>query len=319
MAGEKVYIGVDVSKERLDVYDPDGKGPVRVANKAAQVRRLVKGAARPGRAAVFCCESTGGYERTLVEACWSQGVPVCVMNARQVRSYAGHLGLLEKTDRIDARVVSMAASDKAARRRGPHEARPPDGAQRRLKELWTLRARLAGQRDACRNRLGHLRDAFAVRAAQAVAGCIERQVAAIERECAAVIGSDAGRAALHARLQAVTGVGPKTATAVAALLPEVAALGDKPLAKLAGVAPLCDQSGELDGPRHIREGRRLVRNALYFAALVASRRNAVLKEVYQRFLARGKPKKAALVIVMHKLLRLFRLIAQNPDFVPARA
>jgi transposase len=106
----------------------------------------------------------------------------------------------------------------------------PDG-------MWTLRARLAGQRDACRNRLGHLRDAFAVRAAQAVAGCLGRQVAAIGRECAAVIGADAGRAALYARLQTVTGVGPKTATAVAALLPEIAAPGDKPLAKLAGVAP----------------------------------------------------------------------------------
>ena len=118
-------------------------------------------------------------------------------------------------------------------------------------------------------------------------------------------------------MEGVKGVGPLTALALAALLPELLFLDDKKLAKLAGVAPICDQSGTKDGPRHIQKGRGLVRRALYFAALSASRRNAILSVFYRRLRDAGKPPKVALVAVMRKLLCLLRRIAQNPDFVPA--
>ena len=119
------------------------------------------------------------------------------------------------------------------------------------------------------------------------------------------------------RVQLVKGVGPLTALALAALLPELLFLDDKRLAKFAGVAPICDQSGTLDGPRHIMKGRTRVRRALYWAAGTASRHNKILSAVYDRLVKAGKAKKVAIVAVMRKLLCLMRRIAQNPDFVPA--
>lgn len=311
MAKAHVHIGIDVSKDRLDVYVPGGK-TFRARNTAAAVRRLVRGLGAEHQSAMFCCESTGGYERTLVDVCREEGRPVCLMNALQVRRYAEHRGMLEKTDRIDARMISMAADDKK-----PAPMAHPDERQRRLKELWTLRTSLARARDAERNRLEHLRDKTAVTAVRKVLAAYDRQIAELERLCREIVSRDEASRALAERLQLVKGVGPLTALALAALLPELLFLDDKRLAKLAGVAPLCDQSGRMDGPRHIMKGRTLVRRSLYWAAVSASQHNRILSAFYGRLVGEGKLKKVALVAVMRKLLCLLRRIAQTPDFIPA--
>jgi transposase len=281
MATERVHIGVDVSKNTLDVFIPNGK-TLRVRNAPAAVRRMVLGISAREPSAVFCCESTGGYEKTLLDVCREEGRSVCLMNAQQVRCYAGHLGTLEKTDRIDARMISMAADDKK-----PAPLVHPTGRQRKLKELWTLRTALVKERDRVRNQLEHLGEKETVAAVRKVVAAIGRQLSSLEKRCRGLVKEDKDSAAFLGRVQLVKGVGPVTALALAALLPELPVLDGKRLAKLAGLAPIAEQNGTMDGPRHIQKGRGLVRRALYFAA------------------------------VMHKLLCLLRRIAQNPDFVPA--
>jgi len=313
MANTRVHIGVDVSKDTLDVFIPGGK-TLRIANRLPAVRRMVRRVRAGDPSAMFCCESTGGYERTLTEVCREEGQPVCLMNAQQVRCYAGHRGTLEKTDRIDARMISMAADDKA-----PEPIAHPTDRQRKLKELWTLRTQLVCERDRVRNQLEHLREKEAVSAVSRIVASIERQLSGLEKRCRELVAQDGPSQAVLERVQLVKGVGPLTAIALAALLPELLFLDDKRLAKLAGLAPLCDQSGTMDGPRHIQKGRGLVRRALFFAALSASRRNAILSTFYRRLRDAGKPPKVALVAVMRKLLCLLRRIAQKPDFVPAPA
>ena len=311
MANAQVHIGVDVSKDTLDVFIPGGK-TLRVRNTPAAVRRMVRGICAREPSAMFCCESTGGYERTLLDVCREEGQPVCLMNAQQVRCFAGHRGALEKTDRIDAQMISMSADDKS-----PAPLVHPTDRQRKLKEMWTLRTQLVGERDRVRNQLEHLREKESVSAVNRIVAAIERQIARLEELCREAIAQDAPSQAVLERVRLVKGVGPLTAIALAALLPELLFLDDNRLAKLAGLAPICDQSGTKDGPRHIQKGRGLVRRALYFAALSASRRNAILSVFYRRLRDAGKPPKVALVAVMRKLLCLLRRIAQNPDFVPA--
>jgi transposase len=313
MANAQVHIGIDVSKDTLDVFIPGGK-MLRVRNTPAAVRRMVRGISAREASAMFCCESTGGYERTLLEVCREEGRPVCLMNAQQVRCFAGHRGTLEKTDRIDARMISMAADDKS-----PAPLVHPTDRQRKLKELWTLRTQLVGERERVRNQLEHLREKESVSAVKHILAAFERQIARLEEQCREAIAQDGPSQAVLERVRLVKGVGPLTALALAALLPELLFLDDKRLAKLAGLAPMCDQSGTMDGPRHIQKGRGLVRRALYFAALSASRRNAILSVFYRRLRDAGKPAKVALVAVMRKLLCLLRRIAQKPDFVPAPA
>lgn len=312
MANEQVHIGVDVSKDTLDVFMPDGK-ELRIKNTPSCVRKLVRRVKAKDPSAMFCCESTGGYDRTLLDVCREEGQPVCLMNALQVRRYAEHLGLLEKTDKISARTISMAADDKR-----PAPLVHADGRQRKLKELWTLRTSLTEARDAERNRLEHLREKEAVVAVRKIIAAYDRQIEELERLCREAVAQDGAARALAERLQSVKGVGPLTVLALAALLPELLVLDDKKLAKLAGIAPICDQSGKMDGPRHIMKGRGLVRRALYWAAVVASRHNKILAAFYGRLVRQGKAKKVALVAVMRKLLCLMRRIAQDPEFVPAQ-
>lgn len=313
MATERVHIGVDVSKCSLDVFIP-GEKEIKVANKPAAIRRLVRRIKAKDPSAMFCCESTGGYERTLLDVCREEGQPVCLLNALQVRRYAEHRGVLEKTDRIDARLISLAADDKK-----PEPLTHPSDRQRKLKELWTLRSQLAGDRESARNRLEHLREKEGSAAVDAVVAVYDEQIARLERLCREAAAEDEAAASLLKRFQLVKGVGPVTALAMVALMPELLTLDDKKLAKLAGLAPLCDQSGAMDGPRHIRKGRGLVRRSLYFAAVTASAHNKILRAVFRRLLDAGKPPKVAIVALMRKLLCLLRRIAQNPDFVPAEA
>lgn len=311
MANAQVHIGIDVSKDTLDVFIPEGK-TLRIGNTLAGVRKLVRGVKAKDPSAIFCCESTGGYERTLLDVCREEGQPVCLMNALQVRRYAEHRGLLEKTDRIDARVISMAADDK-----NPAALVHPDDKQRKLKELWTLRTQLAGARDGERNRLEHLREKEAVAAVERIIASYGRQIERLDKLCRDAVAQEEKSQALLERFQTVKGVGPLTALALVALMPELLFLDDKRLSKLAGVAPICDQSGTKDGLRHIMKGRGLVRRALYWAAVSASQHNRILSAFYDRLVKGGKAKKVALVAVMRKLLCLLRRIAQNPDFVPA--
>ena len=318
MATHNVYVGIDVSKEALEVFIPDGDtetrgSSIQIGNNREEIRSLVRKVVSKHPSAMFCCEATGGYERVLLATCHDENVPACIMNAQQVHHFAQHRGILEKSDSIDARVISLAAADKKPQ---PHSWL--NSPHRKLKELWSIREALKKELARLNNMLENLEFTETKVSIRKAVRTVERQMEVLESKCVTMLSQDSEWASITERWQQVSGIGIKTAISVAALMPEIRSLTANECAKMAGVAPLCDQSGKRDSPRQIKKGRYRVRCALYWAAIPASQHNHILSEFYQRLVKKGKPKKQALIAVSRKLLILMNKIAQNPDFVPAQ-
>ena len=308
------FIGVDVSKGKLDYSAWAGGGRRKsgsVPNDAKGVGRLARMALERGLA--VCCEPTGGYERPLVDACLAAGAPVYVADAYKVRHYAVGAGRLAKTDAIDAAVIGAFAEAGLAR-----EARPRPRAVGHLKELVALRADVEGDVARARSRLEHASDPFAAAMLRKRLRNAEADVRRIDAEIRAAAGEDAGVAGVLGRMQSVSGVGLLTAATFVALLPGcLDGMTGKEAGKLVGVAPMDSQSGKTDKARHMARGIPAARSCLYMAALVAARRNAVPKGVYERLRGAGKTPKVALCAVARKLAELLCRIASDPDFRPS--
>lgn len=238
------------------------------------------------------------------------GQPVSRLNPRPVRDFARARGRLAKTDRLDAATLA-----EYGRRLAPTP--PPDPAQARLAALIRRRHELQGLLQQERNRHEHHADPFVRREAVRLRACLERQLARLDAEVAAHQAAHPALDAKVRRLQQVQGVGAATARALVAELPELGTLARGQAAALAGVAPYNHDSGPRRGRRHIAHGRPAARSALYMAALVAARYNPVLRPVYQRLRAAGKPAKVALVALMRKLAELANRLLQDPLFTPA--
>lgn len=235
-------IGIDVSKDKLDISDCEGKIQKEVKNSTASiVKNIVKKIAEPGETFVVC-EATGGYERTLVKAMQTAGVAVCIANPFQVRQFGKGIGVLEKSDPIDA--------DKL----------------RQFGEMVEV-----------------------------------------------MLKKEAETNPAVAVVQSVPGIGPVTTSTLICDLPELGKLNRSEIAKLAGVAPIMNQSGKRDKQRSIFGGRSHVRRVLYMAALVATRHNPVIKAFYTGLIARGKEKKVALVACMRKLLTILNCMVCNNE------
>jgi len=311
-----VFIGVDVANAQLDWAIDGQKRPWRAHNTAAGIAALVAHLALLAPAKIVL-EATGGFEGPLALALAEAGLPVLIVNPRQVRRYAQAEGVLAKTDQLDARVLAAFAATTRL------EPRPmPTAEQRTLAALVTRRTQLLTLRQAERKRQP-LADAAVADSLAASVAFFTAQLATLTTQIHACIAAAATLRAQAALLQSVPGVGPVVAATLLGALPELATLGPKPLAALVGVAPFNRDSGTHRGRRQVWGGRAPVRQALSMAALVASRHNPVLRTFYQRLVAAGKPKKVALVAVMRKLLTILRAIVQQGrawgDRPPARA
>lgn len=311
MKAPVVYIGVDVSKDQLDVHVPEGK-TFRVANTAAGVRRLFARLDGVDGTVQVCLEATGGYERLLMEACWLASIPVARLNAWHIRCYAQSQGMLAKTDRLDARMIAAFAAH-----RKPDPTPQPPAWRAELREIWTLRAHLILVRSGDTARLEHEREAICRRTVREHIGWLDRRIAKLETRAHAIIASQPEAAALVSRFRLVKAIGLTTAITLLVEAPELGTLGPKRVAALAGLAPMCDDSGHHKGPRRIQRGRFTLRRALYMSALVAARYNPILAAFYRRLISAGKKPKLALVAVMRKLIVLLDRIAGDPDFVPS--
>lgn len=294
-------IGIDVAKAELVIaWGLEGR-LTTVPNDEAALQPLVAEltAAAP---ALVVLEATGGYELLCVAALVAAQLPVVVVNPRQVRDFAKATGQLAKTDRIDARLLALFGD----RVRPP--LRPlPNAATQELDELLTRRRQLLEMRQAERNRLalavGRDRQRLK-RSLKKHIEYLERELKITETEIGTLIQDSPVWRERDQLLQSVPGVGPVVARTLLAELPELGTLNRGAIAKLVGVAPLNRDSGTWRGTRAIYGGRASVRTALYMAALVAARRNVVLRAFYQRLVAAGKPKKVALVACMRKLLTI---------------
>jgi transposase len=304
MTPAKLYVGVDVAKDWLDVAQRPEGAPWRVSNDergiAALVERLVQ--LRP---ALVVLEATGGMEMPVVGALVVAQLPTAVVNPRQVREFARATGRLAKTDAIDAQV--LAQFGEAVR----PELRPfPDAATQELSALLTRRRQLVGMLTAEKNRLRTA--AKAVRAdVQEHIRWLERRLSDLDGQLAQSIRSTPSWRERDNLLKSTPGVGPVLSITLLADLPELGTLGRKEIAALVGVAPLNWDSGHLRGKRRVWGGRSRVRAALYMAALVAARRNPVIQAFYERLVAAGKPKKVALTACMHKLLTILNAMIRH--------
>lgn len=299
-----VFVGVDVSKDQLDVA-VGMEGPAwTVTNDEAGIGALLEDlSARPCELVVL--EATGGFEVPVTTALAAAGLPVVVINPRQARDFARATGQLAKTDRLDARILALFAE------RVRPEPRPlPTDAARLLDALLTRRRQLLSMILAERNRLGF--------APIPLKKPIEKHIRWLQRELDSV-DSDLGNTiqsspvwrARETLFQSVPGIGPVVSRTLIAELPELGSLNRKQITALVGLAPLANESGKHKGRRMVFGGRASVREALYMAALVASRRNPTVRTFYQRLRASGKPPKVALTACMRKLLTTLNAMART--------
>lgn len=298
--------GIDVSKQHLDVCIRDEAR--RLPNETGGWAELV-GMLQGASVDLVVIEATGGYERGAVCALQEAQIAVARVNPRQARDFAKSMGVLAKTDQVDARVLRDFA-DVLARHKERAKFITPlvEGARHELAELMTRRRQLVDMRVAENNRLEHAGKS-AARSIVSVIKLLDKQLAAID----AHIDDHMDRHFKTQRelLDSVKGVGPVTILTLTAALPELGRLGRRQIAKLVGVAPLADDSGNRQGKRRTWGGRSGVRAVVYMAAIVAMRHNPVIREFYERLLHAGKPKKVAIVACMRKLLTILNAMLRD--------
>jgi transposase len=300
----EVHVGIDVSKERLDVAVRPNGGSFSVANNDDGHRELRKRLLKLTPARVVL-EPTGGYEAAAVQALLAAKLPVVVVNARQVRNFAQALGRLAKTDRIDADV--LAHFGEAIR---PDIRALPDDALRELEALVSRRRQLVDMRAAEVKR----KQTAAVSVHPSIEATIEfltRQIDDLDDELKKQIRKTPAWREADELFQSVPGVGPVLSSTLMALVPELGQLNRKQIAALIGVAPFNNDSGNGQRKRMIWGGRAAVRAVLYMAASAARRFNPTIAALYDRLIERGKTPKVALVACMRKLLTILNAIKRD--------
>lgn len=313
MESVRKHIGVDVGKDWLDICHVDGSKE-HVRNSKKFRRRLIEKAKRQD--AIVSFEATGPYEEPLADECIQAGVKAVRLDAWATRKYAESQGRIEKTDDIDCEMIrDFAASLKAEKL---HLVKPVSQARRHLKKLVVIRDNLMKAVSIMRNQLEALDDDAGLRrdVTAAMRG-IERKIEKIEAECDRVIASDDEMNRLSERFLRVKGVGPCLVRTVLASCSDIGDFNSKSIAKMSGNAPIDHRSCTIVRKSRPRRGRSDMKKAFYMAAVSASRSNHVLHETYQRLLARGKPKKVALVAIARHIAILLNYIAKYPDFEPS--
>lgn len=301
-------VGIDVAKAELVIAARPSSERWTVANDERGVKTLID-RLRQDRPELIVLEATGGYELLCVAALASAALPVVVVNPRQVRDFARATGQLAKTDRIDADVLALFAE-----RVRPAVRLIADDAAQDLDALLARRRQLLEMLQAEKNRAGQVfgrGKRLVKKSLTAHIAYLERELRVADTDLGAMVRASPAWRERDDLLQSVPGVGRIVALTLVAELPELGRLSRREIAKLVGIAPLSRDSGTMRGRRFVQGGRASVRAALYMAALVATRHNAVIRAFYQRLVAAGKPKKLALVACMRKLLTILNVMARN--------
>jgi len=301
------WIGIDVAKLSLDVaWELDAQPRrLQVENSRQGVAQLVAQAPPPSQVC-FVVEATGGYERQLVVALLEAGYGVAVVNPRQVRDFAKALGILAKTDRIDAMVLAL-----FGQRVQPRLLEENPAQRAELAQLVARRRQLIDLRTMESNRLGQATARAACKSIRQLLQALDRQIAKIEAEIAALLQSNDDWTTKIRLLRSTPGVAEVTSATLVAELPELGKLNRQAISALVGVAPFNDDSGRHRGKRRISGGRAAVRQALYMAALSARRYNPVIRAFAERLAAQSKPAKLILTACMRKLLVILNTMVRN--------
>lgn len=309
---QEIFVGVDVAKDWLDIHHPR-RGAHRIDNTPAAARAFAKACTKEGVWVVF--EASGGYDRVLREALEAASLRFSRVNPRQARDFAQAMGVIGKTDRVDARMLC----EFGARLR-PAPTEPMAAARRALQAQATRRRQLVEMRKQEATRLQQTADKHARADIRSLIALLDRRIAKIEERMAALVAADPEMAAVERRLRTAPGVGPIVAATLIAELPELGQLDRRRIAALAGLAPIARDSGKRTGARAIGGGRPIVRTMLYLAAIQASRRCASFRDFRSSLQTKGKPVKAAIIATARKLLvTLNAMIASSADFRPPQS
>lgn len=303
---QEVFVGIDVSKDWLDYTAIPLEQAQRFANDGPGIALLVA-AARESKPALIVMEATAGFETEAASALAAAGLPVVVINPKQVREFAKAMRILAKSDRIDARVLAL-----FGQRIRPEQRPLPDAAQRDLAELLDRRSQLV-----------HMRSQEKVRLVTALAVAkpslhehiqwLNGRIDHLEIELTARLRTSPAWKVKVDLLKGIPGIGKVTIFTLLARLPELGHLNRGQIAALVGLAPFDDDSGSRKGQRYIQGGRAEVRKVLYMATLTARRHNTVIRAFFERLDAAGKPFKVAITACMRKLLTILNAMAKTNE------
>jgi transposase len=302
---ERLFVGLDVAKHRVDVHLRPTDETLSVAADEGGLATLAQWL-QSRTPALVVLEATGGYEISVAAALATIGIPVAVVNPRQIRDFARATGQLAKTDALDARAIALFAE-------AVHPpARPLATEQAQvLSELVTRRRQLVEMLGAETNRRHQVRDRQLQHRIDAHIQWLRQALAKLEEDLGDSVRSSPVWRERENLLTSVPGIGPVTAFTLIAELPELGQLDRRAIAALAGLAPMNRDSGTLRGRRMIRGGRPTVRRVLYMATVSALRCNPIIAGFYARLTAHGRPNKVALIAAMRKLLTILNAIVRD--------
>jgi transposase len=303
---QEIFVGIDISKARLDVAVLPGPQAWSVANSDEGLAELIAKLAQLGTPALVLMEATGGLERRILALLAAVNLPVIAINPRNARDFAKSVGLLAKTDRIDAHALALFAE------RVRPSCRPlPDEQTRELQDLISRRRQMIDMLTAEQNRLGTVDTSKVRRQIVTHIDWLKKRIHIIDYDLDQAIKSSPAWQEKADLLKSVPGVGRVTALTFLSQLPELGSLSHKQIAALVGVAPFNSDSGTMRGKRRVWGGREGIRAVLYMATLTAVRFNVPVRAFYQRLRAAGKVPKVALIAAMRKLLTILNAVARD--------
>jgi transposase len=292
----KIVCGVDVSKRRLDAHVAPSGTFESFGNDAAGIAALAEFCRRQG-VQLVAMEASGGYERQPFLMLWQAGIACGLTNPKSVRRYAEAMGVLEKTDRLDAGVIASFAIAK-----GLKPTSPPTPIQQRLNALVARLRQVTDDLTVCKQRRSSAMNAEMIASIDEVIVLLKRQARTLQGEIASLIDDDPLWSQLDAAMRTIKGVANRTVARTLAELPEIGIYSNKAMVKLAGLAPIADDSGARTGQRHIRGGRAGIRSILFLVADIARRYDPSLADFHRRLSAAGKKKMVVRIALARKLL-----------------
>ena len=303
-ASEKKYLGIDVAKETICAFMSPTKEVWDIKNEPCEISKWIKTLPEDIELAVM--EATGKLEELVAAQLNNAGIPIKIVNPRQIRDFAKCIGRLAKTDRIDAEVIAMFAN--AIK---PDPQKLPNEMESALKELVIRRLQIVDLIVEEKNHLSSARSKFVKKDVEELIRQLEKRLNDIESKIKNMIHESPVWCEKVEILTSVSGVGPITAFTMIAIFPELGALTGREAASLAGLAPMARQSGKWTGKYFTQGGRKHVRSSLFMATLSASRYNPVIKVFYDRLVAKGKPRMVAITACMRKLLTILNALLRD--------